>query len=123
MGRHLRRSRVSKALTDIGLTGSFDEAEARLDAIHVCVAIDEDQACTTAGQAAALTAVVTAFKCFGRVSLALGSEKTPLQDPLRVGRTLAGAAERLGAKVQPSICHHATHVIQIGTAAPSGALA
>ena len=42
------------------------------------------------------------------MSLALRDEKARLRDLPRVGRTPAGAAERLGAEVRPSIRNDAT---------------
>jgi len=69
MTKHWKRSRITKALTDSARAGSFKEAEARLDAVRIAVVLGFDQGATAAGQAAALTAVATARKCFGRVTL------------------------------------------------------
>lgn len=115
MTKHWRRSRVTKALTDAGLVGSFEDAEARLDAVHVCVRVGADQAVTAAGQAAALTAVATAYKCFGRVFLAAELPDATLHARLPLGRTLGEAARALGATVEPAQGPLPTHIIQIGS--------
>lgn len=114
MTQHLRRSRVTKALTDAGLAVSFPDAEARLDAVDACIVLGDDQASTRAGQAAVLTAVATAFKCFGRVTLALSAPAAPLLLDFPLGATLAEAAATLGAKVVADTPAAATHRIVIG---------
>jgi hypothetical protein len=100
MTNYWKRSRITKALTDAARAGSFSEAEARLDAVLVAVAVGEDQLSTSAGQAAALTAVATVRKCFGRV-LVIAAKDVPLIAPLPLGGTLLKVARRLGAKVAP----------------------
>lgn len=117
MTPYLARSRVSKALTDADLAHSFAEAEARLDAVSPCVLIDAAQALTAAGQSAALTAVVTAVKCFGRVQLAGSGLDTSLLQPLLAGGTLGAAARALGANVTATIEPGCTHLIRIGATA------
>ena len=113
---HLPRSRVTKALTDAGLAKSFGEAEARLDAVHVCVVLGAAAARTPAGQAAALTAVATAFKCFGHVTLVLDANpRLLLTFPL--GETLSEAAAALGAQVEGRRPASATHTIGVGAEA------
>ena len=62
MTNHMKRSRVTKAFADAGLTASFADAEARLDAVRVCVVLGDDQARTPAGQATALTALTEMFQ-------------------------------------------------------------
>jgi hypothetical protein len=119
MTSYWKRSRVTKALTDADRAGSFSEAEARLDAVQVAVAVGEDQLGTPAGQAAALTAVATARKCFGRVVL-IATTDAPLIAPLLLGGTLLKAARRLGAKVAAQPTNKVTHTIRIGSAARSG---
>lgn len=114
MTQHLRRSRVTKALTDAGLAASFPDAEARLDAVDACIVLGDDQASTRAGQAAVLTAVATAFKCFGRVTLAMSPRAAPLLLDFPLGATLAEAAAMLGAKVVAEAPIGATHRIIIG---------
>lgn len=110
----LKRSRVTKALTDAGVVASFDEAEARLDGVRVCVAVGAGQAATPAGQAAAMTALATAFKSFGRVHLAIGEAETPLIAATPLGASLGQAALALGATLSASIPSETTHLIQIG---------
>lgn len=118
MTKHLKRSRVSKALIDAGLDPSFAEAEARLDAVRVCVCVGDDQARTPAGQAAALTALVTAYKCFGRVSLAIDSIETTLVASLPIGRALQDAARTIGATVGRHIPPDTTHLVRVGADKP-----
>src|SRR5665213_1170470 len=98
MADHWKRSRITKALTDASRANSFTEAEARLDAIHIAVVVGLDQIATAAGQAAALTAVATAQKCFGRVTLVTPYD-APLIAKLPIGTTLQRAARRLGARI------------------------
>lgn len=116
MEKYWKRSRITKALADGGHAGSFGEAEARLDAVRVNVVLGGDQLTTAAGQAATLTAVALARKCFGRATLVTG-EDAPLIAPLPLGRTLLSAARRLGAKVSAQSDRKATHTIRIGGAA------
>lgn len=116
MSEHLKRSRVSKALTDTGLARSFDDAEARLDAVRVCIRVGLDQVYTPAGQACTLTAIATAFKCFGRVNVVIEGGDAPLTAPKYLGYSLSGAARRLGATLTHDIPASTTHVVQIGQA-------
>ena len=113
MTKHLKRSRVTKAFADAGLVKSFLDAEARLDAAHVCVVLCADQAATPAGQAAVLTAVATVYKCFGRVSFSTERADAPLTFSLPIGVTIAeGSRARVDVGVKiPASC---THVVQIG---------
>jgi hypothetical protein len=113
MLQHWRRSRVTKAITDSGYAQSFSEAEARLDAIDLQIVVGQDQIGTPAGQAAVLTAVVTARKCFGRVAVVAGND-APLNASLPLGKTLLTAARRLGSKATIPAPSVATHVIRIG---------
>lgn len=110
---HWKRSRITKAFTDAVRARSFAEAEARLDAIRVAVVVGPEQMNTRAGQAAALTAVATARKCFGRVALVLDGD-APLLAPLPLGTTLRRAGRQLGARVVSGIQPRATHTICIG---------
>ena len=110
---HLGRSRVTKALTDTGAAASFDEAEARLDAVHVCIVVGAAAANTWAGQAAALTAAATALKCFGRTTLVLAAD-APLLPLFPLGATLAAALENLGAHLAATPPESATHQIGVG---------
>ena len=111
---HLKKSRVVKALTDRRDGGmAFDVAESCLSHVHVAVVISQDEGKTASGQAAALTAIVTASKCFGTVSMLCDAE-TILNKPLPIGHTLGRAAEVLGAVLVAAIPPSATHVIYIG---------
>ena len=114
MTDHVVRSRITKALTDAGLAPSFANAEARLDAIVPCIAVGAETTHTRAGQMAALTAVSTAFKCFGRVLLTGDGLDAPLFEPLPVGRTLGAAATALGARIEASVPCGVTHLIRFG---------
>src|SRR5476649_2342913 len=98
MSQYWKRSRVTKALTDASRAGSFLEAEARLDAVQLDVIVGPDQLVTPAGQAAVLTAIATAYKCFGGVILVAAND-APLIAPLPLGKTLLEAARRLGAEI------------------------
>lgn len=113
MRKYWTRSRVTKALTDAGRVGSFDEAEARLNAVRIDVVLGPDQLVTAAGQAATLTAVAAARKCFGQVTL-VSPEDATLIAPLPLGRTVLKAARRLGAKVSTQPRKNATHSVVIG---------
>ena len=113
MSKFWKRSRVTKALTDGGRAGSFEEAEARLNAVRVEVVLGPDQIVTAAGQAAALTAVATARKCFGRVTLVLANDARLLA-ALPIGDTVRAAAQRLGALTDTQASKLATHTICIG---------
>lgn len=116
MTKHWKRSRITKALTDAARASSFQEAEARLDAVCIAVVVAADQATTRAGQAAALTAIVTARKCFGRVTLVSESD-IPLIAKLPLGATLHRAARRLGARIAREPPARTTHRINIGDVA------
>jgi hypothetical protein len=118
MSKFWKRSRVTKALADAARVGSFGEAEARLDAVRINVLVGADQVATPAGQAAALTAVATARKCFGRVTL-VASTDAPLIAPLPIGTSLVKAARRLGATIAAQPNRAVTHTIRIGTSARS----
>jgi len=113
MASPLARSRITKALTDADLTASFAEAEERLDRIFPCVLVGREAAATPAGQTAALTALVTAKKCFGRAHLAGEGLEHALHQPLLVGATLAAAAMALGATISVSVPSRASHLIRI----------
>lgn len=119
MSDHLKLSRITKALTD-GANGSasFEEAEGRLSQVHVVTVLSPEQIETPAGQAAALTAVNTSFKCFGRTTVVM-DPRVPLVRPLPLGDTIGPAAMALGAQVAASVPPDATHVIAIGNTDPS----
>lgn len=118
MTPHLARSRVTKALTDANLAASFAAAEARLDSVRACLVIGAEAARTPAGQSAALAAVVTARKCFGRVQLAGEGLDTPLLQPLVIGRKLGDAAKALGSHVAAAIEPGTTHLVRIDNTIP-----
>jgi hypothetical protein len=113
MNPYLRRSRISKALTDSGEAASFPDAERRLDAVRVAVALAADQAMTPAGQAATLTALVTARKCFGKVTLVIDADAS-LLTPSPLGASMVTAARKLGATILPRLPADTTHTVLIG---------
>jgi hypothetical protein len=77
---------------------SFAEAEEKLAAAALSLAIGDDAARTPAGQAAFLTAAVTGARCFGQVTFH-GAVEEPLLFPLPVpAKTLAEAALFFGAR-------------------------
>jgi hypothetical protein len=108
-----KRSRITKALTDAARAASFAEAEARLDTIRIAVVVGADEIKTRAGQAAVLTSVATASKCFGRVTLVIAGDAT-LLTPLPLGDTLRRAARVLGARLSERVPRQTTHAIRIG---------
>ena len=114
MPMYLKRSRVLKALADAARVGSFGEAEARLDAVQLNIVVGADQIGTSAGQAAVLTAVTTARKCFGRVTL-VATGNAPLIATLPIGPTVIEAASRLGATITSEPDANVTHTVRIGT--------
>ena len=108
---HLSRSRIAKTMTDAAEGAvDFGEAEDRLARVHAVVRVGDHEASTAAGQAAALTAVATAMKCFGRAALVQQSD-LPLVRSLPLGETLGAAAASLGATVLREIPEDASHVI------------
>lgn len=118
--KYIRRSRITKALTDAQLVDSFEDAETELDSIHPCVLLGTEQARTRAGQAATLTIAATALKCFGRCTVLVAVD-TPLLAPLPIGSTLTEALRQIGADVSSAHPDGATHLIGIGAegAAPN----
>src|ERR1700749_2367605 len=97
MTKHWVRSRITKAFADASRVGSFAEAEARLDSIRLEIVVGDDQIGTPAGQAAALTAVATAKKCFGSVTV-VANKDAALVAELPIGKSVLVAARRLGAR-------------------------
>lgn len=90
-------SRIRAALVNSGLH-TFHEAEEKLATSKLSIVLGDDAAGTQAGQAAFLTAVVTAGRCFGQV-ITHGPTDQPLLLPLPIpARTLAEAAALLGAR-------------------------
>lgn len=110
---HVPRSRITKALTDLPDGLEFALAEKRLSSVRIAVVISGPLASTAAGQAAALTAIATAMKCFHRASLVIDTD-VELVRPLPIGTTLARAARALGAKVSRQAASSTTHAIAIG---------
>jgi hypothetical protein len=90
-------SRIRALLVNSGRY-NFEEAEQKLAISRLAIQIGNKAAETPAGQAATLTAVVTATRCFlGGVSLA-GAVDHPLLLPLPLPvNTLGEAARILGA--------------------------
>jgi hypothetical protein len=90
------RSRIRAALVNSGRY-TFSEAERKLADSKVSLFLGDDAAETPAGQAAFITAAVTAARCFGEVAVH-GCLETPVLLPLPLGaESLAEAAIVLGA--------------------------
>ena len=113
MVAHWTRSRITKALTDASRAASFSEAEARLDSVYINVIVGHDQITTAAGQAATLTAVATAYKCFGHIVL-VAEIDAPLIASIPLGKTLVEAARCLGASIATNPTPDITHAIRVG---------
>jgi hypothetical protein len=111
---HLKESRITKALAD-RITGgvAFDVAENRLAAVRLAVVMRETRV-NAAAQAAALTVIAIACKCFGTATLVLTDPHEKLAKPLPIGSTLGQAATAFGATLASGIPHGSTHVIAIG---------
>lgn len=93
------RSRIRAALVNSG-RHTFSEAEQKLAASQLTIAIGAEAAATVAGQAAFLTATVTAGRCFGQLNVE-GSLDEPLLCPLPIdAKSLAEAARFLGASAE-----------------------
>lgn len=91
------RSRIRAALVNSGRY-SFKEADQKLAASKLSLFLGDQTAATPAGQAALLTATVTAARCFGEVSVH-GQLDLPLVIPVPLGvRTVAEAVTALGAR-------------------------
>jgi hypothetical protein len=90
-------SRIRAAIVNSGHY-SFSEADEKLAASKLSLFLSSEAACTPAGQAAFLTATVTAARCFGAVSVH-GDLDQPLLLPLPLqAGSLADAALELGAR-------------------------
>src|SRR5689334_4440710 len=91
-------ARIRAVLINNG-THSLTEADAKLAASELSIFIGDDVAETTAGQAAFLTAIATAARCFGKVPVS-GALDRPLILPLPIAAdTLAEGAALLGGTV------------------------
>ncbi|MGB8411829.1 MAG: hypothetical protein WCE23_03290 [Candidatus Binatus sp.] len=92
-------SRIRAALVNTG-RHSFSEAEEKLAASRLTIEVGDAAACTAAGQAAFLTATVTATRCFGRVEVE-GSLDEPMLCPLPIeAKSLSDAARQFGANTE-----------------------
>ncbi|WP_296710702.1 hypothetical protein [Rhodoblastus sp.] len=121
MTAHLRHSRIAKALTDRKSNAlSFTASEALLRATRVAIVVGDGTGASPAAQAAALTAMATAVKCFGSAVIVVDGT-TPLTKPMRCGATLGDAARFFGATVRQAAPSDATHVIVIGEHVPERA--
>jgi hypothetical protein len=76
---------------------SLEEADAKIAASELAVFLGDDAAGTPAGQAAFLTAVATAARCFGGVTVSGATEHSLVLPLPVVGGNLADAAVFLGA--------------------------
>jgi hypothetical protein len=102
-------SRIRAGLVNCGHY-SFEEAERKLESLSLAIHVGADAAGTVAGQAAALTAVLTASRCFlGGVNLS-GVVDRPLRVPLpwtaanlQEAACMLGASTKLGTRPQRTI--------------------
>jgi hypothetical protein len=93
------RARIRATLINSGKY-SFDEADEKLSRAEVAISIEPDVAETPAGQAAFLTAAVTAVRCFGSVMVSGELDVPLLVAPPGFGSTLLEAARHLGARIE-----------------------
>lgn len=107
------RSRITKAIVDAGITSDWDDAEAMLQGIRLRVSLSTTLSVTAAGQAALLTAVATAMRCFERAEVHCPVD-TPLCRSLPIGNTLGDAVRALGATIAGIEGSLPTHSIIIG---------
>ena len=110
---HLKRSRIIKTLTDRADSVHHAIAETRFTSVRLAVVVSAAAARTAAGQAATLTSVATAMKCFEQVAL-VGDLAVPLRYVSPLGETIDSAAKTLGAEIWSDMPHDATHVVFIG---------
>lgn len=111
-----RRSRIRAALVNSGQY-SFAQADRYLASSVVEIFLPEEVAHTPAGQAAFVTAIVAATRCFGRVTIG-GYLEFPLILPIPViGSTLQEVAMNLGCAFAGE---HTRHRIVIGDGTASG---
>ncbi len=108
-----RRSRITKAVVDSGKVKDFDEGEALLSAVRLVIAAEVSTIRTPAGQAALLTAVATAYRCFESVGVICDTSITLIR-PLPIGCDLGEAIQHLGGHIA-SEASAATHWISIGS--------
>lgn len=96
------RSRIRNALVNTGRCASFAEADERLASSNIHIHMSPLAAMSPAGQSALLTAVVTAVRCFGNVTVdgALDPELV-VPIPLKA-RSLEAAIVALGARSSPA---------------------
>lgn len=121
MTAHLKHSRIAKVLVDRTKDPmSFAASEQHLRATKVAIVLGAGIAARPAAQAAALTAITTAVKCFGSAVI-VADGATPLVKPMRCGATLGEAAVFLGAAVRAAAPEDTTHKIVIGEHDPDGA--
>lgn len=118
MTAHLRHSRIAKALVDrMADAMSFAASEQHLRATKVAIVLGGGVAATPAAQAAALTAMTTAVKCFGSAVI-VADGATPLTKPIRCCTTLGEAASFFGATLSAVTPENTTHHIVIGEGTP-----
>jgi hypothetical protein len=117
-----RRLRITKAAVDSGQAADFKVADGVLAAIFPRIAAEPSVTSTAAGQAALLTAVIAANKCFERVRVSC-DPSTPLIRPLLIGSTLGEAVVALGGQFESADDGGVTHDVLIGSSAATSRLA
>ncbi|TIL96289.1 MAG: hypothetical protein E5Y73_01905 [Mesorhizobium sp.] len=121
MTPHLRRSRIAKVITDAaGSKRDFDQAAAALDAVHVAVVTETTGMASAATQAAVITALNTAVKCFGNATLVCPHD-LPLEAKLALGSDLFAVAEASGAQVSTVLPSSVTHIVAVSDCPVAGA--
>ena len=115
---HLKHSRIAKVFVDRTTDAmSFETSEQFLRSTKVAILLDASLGDSPAAQAAALTAMTTAVKCFGTAVL-VADGATALAKKLRCGATLGEAAAFFGATLAASVPETSTHTIVIGMHRP-----
>lgn len=113
---HSETARIRAVLINSGRY-TLSEAEAKISASGLSIFVGADAAATLAGQAAFLTAVATASRCFGKVVVS-GAMEHPLTVPVPVvARTLGEAAIIFGARAESECRTPRCMVIGSGCAA------
>ena len=114
-----RRSRITKAIVDAGIVPGWDDADAMLQGTRLRVNLASALSATPAGQAALLTAVATAMRCFECVEADCPVDMQ-LCCPLPIGATLGEAVRALGGMLAEGGMAPSTHTISIGAVACRG---
>ena len=110
---HLKRSRITKTLTDRANSMDYEAAETRLRSVRLAIVLSAKAGVTAAGQAAMLTAVATGMKCFERVALVVEGD-LPLLYQVPLGVSVESVARILGAQISRTLPSDVSHVVLVG---------